>query len=116
MALLLEYAWPGNVRELEHVIERASLVCDGDEITPQSLPRELRGAGNAGFASAAHVEKPYKDARRDFDHSYFVHLLDRAGNNVQKAADLAGVHRSTLYEKLAALGVPYDHDGAPLAK
>ena len=116
MALLLEYAWPGNVRELEHVIERASLVCDGDEIVPQSLPRELRGAGNAGFASAAHVEKPYKDARRDFDHSYFVHLLDRAGNNVQKAADLAGVHRSTLYEKLAALGVPYDHDGAPLGK
>ena len=110
MALLLDYPWPGNVRELEHVIERASLVCDGDEISVASLPRELRGNGTAGSAAAAHVDKPYKDARRDFDHSYFVQLLDRSGHNVQRAADLAGLHRSTLYEKLAALGVPYDHD------
>ena len=110
MALLLEYPWPGNVRELEHVIERASLVCDGDEIRPESLPRELRDKGNAAGVAAAAIDTPYKDARRSFEHGYFVQLMDRAGHNVQKAADLAGLHRSTLYEKLAALGVPYDHD------
>jgi DNA-binding NtrC family response regulator len=112
MALLLEYAWPGNVRELEHLIERASLVCDGEEIGVACLPREIRGSGTPGVASAAQVDRPYKDARREFEHSYFVHLLERSGNNVQRAADLAGLHRSTLYEKLAALGVAFEHEGA----
>ena len=110
MQLLLEYGWPGNVRELEHVIERASLVCDGEEIRPESLPRELRGRGGGAYAPGP-VDKPYKDARRAFEYGYFVQLLDRAGHNVQKAAELAGLHRSTLYEKLAALGVPYEHEG-----
>ncbi len=111
LARLLEYPWPGNVRELEHVIERASLVCDGDTIYPESLPRELRGTASSVPGAMGTVDKVFKDARRDFEFGYFVHLLDRAGHNVQKAADLAGLHRSTLYEKLAALGVPYDHEG-----
>lgn len=92
-------------------MERASLVCDGDEIRPESLPRELRGKGNTGFAVPMAVDTPYKDARRAFEHGYFMQLMEHAGHNVQKAAELAGLHRSTLYEKLAALGVPYDHDG-----
>ena len=110
MSLLLDYPWPGNVRELEHVIERSSLVCDGDEIRPECLPRELRGRAGASMAAAAPVDRPYKEARRAFEHAYFVQLLERSGHNVQKAAELAGLHRSTLYEKLAALGVPHEQD------
>ena len=71
----------------------------------------------AHFIQVDHVSKvdPHL-ATMDVLVTFGPHLLDRAGNNVQKAAELAGVHRSTLYEKLAALGVPYDHDGAPVAK
>jgi transcriptional regulator with AAA-type ATPase domain len=38
---LYQYDWVGNVRELENVIERAVILCDGDEIRPQDLPEEL---------------------------------------------------------------------------
>ena len=37
MQLMMQYAWPGNVRELEHSIERALLLCSGDEIEPANL-------------------------------------------------------------------------------
>ncbi len=38
---LYQYDWVGNVRELENVIERAVILCDGDEIRPQDLPEEV---------------------------------------------------------------------------
>ncbi len=41
MRLLNEYAFPGNVRELRNVLERASLMCDGDVIGPEHLPEEV---------------------------------------------------------------------------
>ncbi|NTV42329.1 MAG: sigma-54-dependent Fis family transcriptional regulator, partial [Syntrophobacteraceae bacterium] len=41
MRLLLDYAWPGNVRELENVIERAVILCNGEEILAKDLPPEV---------------------------------------------------------------------------
>lgn len=38
---LYQYDWIGNVRELENVIERAVILCDGDDVGPQDLPEEL---------------------------------------------------------------------------
>src|SRR5919108_464594 len=40
--ILNDYGWPGNVRQLESAIERAILLCEGDMITPEDLPSELR--------------------------------------------------------------------------
>lgn len=45
MRLLLDYPWPGNVRELENVIERAVILCSGDEILVKDLPPEVQGYG-----------------------------------------------------------------------
>ena len=41
-AILVYYHWPGNIRELRNVVERAVMVCDGDEILPRHLPEALR--------------------------------------------------------------------------
>ena len=42
MALMEAYRWPGNVRELRNVVERALLLCDGDVVTADLLPEEIR--------------------------------------------------------------------------
>lgn len=107
MGLLLRYKWPGNVRELEHTIEHASLVCDGDTIGPSDLPMEVRGGSPT---TAPTIGKRYRDARADFDKQYFVRLLEETAGNVQSAAEIAGLHRSTLYEKLARLGLTPDRE------
>jgi two-component system response regulator HydG len=102
MRCLLEYHWPGNVRELEHAIERASLVCDSDEIQPEHLPPEVRGGESAPTEAAS---GNYKEARKAFEQRYFKRLLSKTGGNIQKAAEIAGIHRTTLYDKLGKLNI-----------
>ena len=109
MAMLLASRWPGNVRELQHTVERASLVCDGDVIGPEHIPATVQGGGVAGSGAAV----GYKEARVAFEQAYFGALLSETKGNVQAAADVAGLHRSTLYEKLAKLDVdPHAFTGA----
>ena len=129
LAALRLYPWPGNVRELAHAIERAALVCDGDVIEREHLAPEILGAGvsparaavgpgaepnlagrlalaePAGFDEGATTGEGFHDARRVFEQRYFLRLLEAHGGNVQKAAETAGLHRTTLYEKLSKLGL-----------
>lgn len=56
MDLLQGYAWPGNVRELRSVIQRGQIMCDGEEIGPEHLPREIREAG-AQSSAARHLDE-----------------------------------------------------------
>jgi Nif-specific regulatory protein len=46
--MLMSYHWPGNVRELENVIERATLVCEGNVIHGYHLPPTLQTAEGTG--------------------------------------------------------------------
>ncbi|GMV42163.1 MAG: sigma-54-dependent Fis family transcriptional regulator [Myxococcales bacterium] len=107
MRALLEYAWPGNVRELSHAIERAALVCDGDAMEAGDLPPELRQGAAVPTAVSPGELLPFKDARAAFERDYLTRLLAAAGGSVQRAAALAGLHRTTLYEKLEKLGIPH---------
>lgn len=101
---MMDYHWPGNVRELQHMVERAALVTDGDVILPSALPDAMHGKAPQR-STAVSEDLPFKEARKSFEHSYFTRLLERCHHNVQKAAEEAGLHRSTLYEKLASLGI-----------
>ena len=57
LRLLCQYEWTGNVRELENAVERAVILCDGDEIRPQDLPEELRAAHAAPTPKAEQVRE-----------------------------------------------------------
>jgi two-component system response regulator HydG len=101
MKALIDHAWPGNIRELEHAIERGLLLARGAAITLADLPPELTPAPVAEGEDGGR----YRRARDAWERRWFEDLLREAGGNVTRAAELAGVHRSTLYEKLARYGL-----------
>jgi two-component system response regulator HydG len=102
MRALLDHPWPGNIRELEHAIERGLLLARGDAITLADLPPELSQPAQEGASGA---EGRYRRARDAWEKKFLEDLLRDAGGSVGKAAELAGIHRSTLYEKLARYGL-----------
>jgi len=94
---LLGHPWPGNVRELEHVVLRAVLLAQGDEIGPDDLALRPRAADAGPRLEDMTLEQVER------------YLIERAmaahGGNVTEAARALGLSRSAMYRRLAALGV-----------
>ncbi len=109
---LLDHPWPGNIRELEHAIERGLLLARGDAITLADLPPEL-GRAAQDAAAAGNGEGRYRRARDAWERRFLEDLLREEGGNVAKAAEAAGLHRSTLYEKLTRHGLVEEKDAKP---
>jgi two-component system response regulator HydG len=104
MKALIDHSWPGNIRELEHAIERGLLLARGGAITLADLPPELSQPALEAAANGG-GEGRYRRARDAWERKFLEDLLREAGGSVGKAAELAGIHRSTLYEKLARYGL-----------
>ncbi len=99
LELLMQYEWPGNVRELENVIERATILCGSDPVTPASLPQAV-AAGNAAAGPTSMFDQPFRDARAEFERQYIRRSLRTTGGNVTQAAALSGMSRAHFYELL----------------
>jgi two-component system, NtrC family, response regulator AtoC len=102
---ILDHPWPGNVRELEHAVERGLLLARGEALTLEDLPPELKGGAGGAGGEGEPGEGGYRRAREAWERRYLEDLLREAGGSVGRAAELAGLHRSTLYEKLARGGL-----------
>jgi DNA-binding NtrC family response regulator len=97
LRLLIAHEWPGNVRELANVVERAALLCEGDEIDAADIAFEeddaLATTGGAG-------DLPYEEAKRQaierFQRRYVDRLLAHANGNISAAARAAGMTRAAL--------------------
>jgi DNA-binding NtrC family response regulator len=94
--VLEEHDWPGNVRELRNVVERARAQRAADG-TPALDVADALGEGARLLPIAA--------ARQGFEREYLRALLARTGNNVRRAAQLAGLTRQGLYGLLARNGL-----------
>jgi transcriptional regulator with GAF, ATPase, and Fis domain/tetratricopeptide (TPR) repeat protein len=94
-AALRDYRWPGNVRELEHVIARAALLCDGEELVDLQLPRQ-QAETTVGAAAVAGEILTLKEAER----RAIVAALQSCGGDKAKTARVLGISRTALYEKL----------------
>jgi DNA-binding NtrC family response regulator len=94
--LLESYNWPGNIRELRNVIERAIILCSGDRIHASELP--LGGAEDWSVA-------PSKDSEQllsldEVESLHIQRILAATGQNLSRAAEILGVTRTTLYNKV----------------
>ncbi len=102
MRCLLAYAWPGNVRELRNVIERAMILSRGGYITPAELPENMSGGLDAVHTSAP---DDLRSAVRFFELDFLSRVIAECGGNKEEAARRMNINPSTLYRKLADLGV-----------
>jgi DNA-binding NtrC family response regulator len=101
-ATALAHDWPGNVRELRNRIERAVALSTGAWLGVNDLFPEFGTQDRFGDTH----DWPHLTAVRDeSERSYILATLQRADGQLGKAADLLGVGRTTLWEKMRRLGI-----------
>jgi len=105
MAVLMAHDYPGNVRELENVIERAFVLCDEGEIERRHLPEELMPRAGPREEVAAGRGGDMASAVRAAETRAILDALQRNQYNRQAAARDLGMHKSTLFRKVQALGI-----------
>jgi transcriptional regulator with PAS, ATPase and Fis domain len=96
VSLLESYDWPGNVRELKNVIQRGVLVCSGEVLLPEHLPPRFRADRVVRPKVTFTVGTPLEEVEREM----VIRALAVAKNNRTRAADLLGISRRALYNKL----------------
>jgi two-component system response regulator AtoC len=103
METIMEYSWPGNVRELKNVIERAMLLDAEDEILPEHLPSEIRKDARVQpeTKKSAHIISTfYPMTLKEMERIQIERTLAQTKGNKSKAANILGISRQTLREKL----------------
>jgi DNA-binding NtrC family response regulator len=102
LRMLLNYPWPGNVRELENIIERALVLCHGEDITPEDLPAHLKGSTPPILT--LHDALLRRRSLSDIERDYTLLALEFTDGKKKEAAELLGIDRKTLYRKLEEYG------------
>lgn len=92
LRVLKNYNWPGNVRELENVVQRLVVMTEGNIIDAPDLPSLMR--------FSALRAKGFNRTLAEVDTDYILNVLTSVNGNKTKAAEILGIDRKTLREKL----------------
>jgi two-component system, NtrC family, nitrogen regulation response regulator NtrX len=98
-AMLESYAWPGNARELRNVIERMAILTQGERLTRESIPVEIRVQRESGPKSTI------QEARESAEREHILRALEESNWNVSGAARALGMERTNLHKRIRALGL-----------
>jgi len=96
MQQMMQYPWPGNVRELEHTVERAVLLCRGEEIEPANLAIATTRSSAPNFENMSIDEVEALLIRK---------VLRRCDGNISQAAEALGLSRAALYRRIEKYGL-----------
>lgn len=105
--ILMDYAWPGNLRQLKNLVKRATLLAAdtlihprdfADGFTPASAPAD-EAAPQAQAPASLHLRNSDEERER------IIEALQQTKYNKSKAAQLLGVDRKTLYNKIKQYGL-----------
>jgi DNA-binding NtrC family response regulator len=86
---MLNYSWPGNVRELENMIEHGVILTKDDIVTMAELPQDI-------IHPTVHKEKTIEAVTKN----HVLNVLEETKGNISQAAQILGIRRMTLYNKL----------------
>ena len=99
---LMSYEYPGNVRELENIIEHAFVLCRGDRIDLDCLPKEiLQGAEGEHPTVFSQDQTPFAKAEADL----IARTLKKYGGNRLRTAQELTIDRTTLWRKMHKYGL-----------
>jgi two-component system, NtrC family, response regulator AtoC len=103
------YGWSGNVRELRNVIERASILEDGDMVTAAHLPADMLGVSSGGGASSTGISLPAAGVSLEtVEIELAKQAFERTGGNLTRAAKLLDISRDQLRYKLRKAGFEFN--------
>ena len=101
MEMLSHYSYPGNIRELKNIVERLSLLHQGQRVNAHHLPPEFHSPGVIGSTFETFtVGRPLKEAVTEYEKRYIEKVVDYAGGHKTAAARMLGLSRKVLWEKL----------------
>jgi len=109
--LLISYSWPGNVRQLENIIHHSMIMTENNRITVNDIPENIFtsstktvSSSNDSISSKGYIKKDnvvITDLDLDeMEKSQIIKALERSRWKVSRAADLLGIHRNTLSQKM----------------
>ena len=97
---LLDYAWPGNVRELQNAIEYAVVLARQGMIGVKELPGEIQLPSALQQSEIAAMPRSGVQTLDDVERTAILQALTECRGNKKKAAELLGIQRPTLYNKM----------------
>ncbi len=102
--MFMEYNWPGNIRELENAIEGAVIMAKTDVINKWDIPNAEKFSAEAITPPTG---KPLKQILEQPERNLIISVLNDCNWNRNKAAATLGVNRTTLYNKMKKLSIPF---------
>ena len=100
MQKLQQHLWKGNIRELKNVIERAVILSDTPELTPDTLPFDMQ----SGTLPGANSDPATMDLTT-MEKQHIARVLGHTNGHKPEAAKLLGIGLTTLYRKMAEYGI-----------
>ncbi|MBU0485686.1 MAG: sigma-54 dependent transcriptional regulator [Proteobacteria bacterium] len=97
---LVKYDFPGNVRELQNIIERMLILAEDGTIKRNDLPKHIRKLKSETTPLATLAE-----VAAEAENSHIRKILQVTGGNKSKAAEILGVSRKTLWEKISSRNI-----------
>jgi two-component system NtrC family response regulator len=120
MQALADYHWPGNVRELEHVIERLTILVEGNTIAPLHISASLFHAGSSAGSVLPRSNEELKSLKRriressvrEVEKAFVEEALERNGWNVSRAARDVEMQRANFQALMKKHGIKRREQGA----
>src|SRR5699024_7986707 len=109
MQSLLKHHWPGNIRELKNIVERMIIFSDNGNVSYDGLPDELENHHNSPLnipiIDSKNNSKTLQTQLENVERDIIIQQLNSVNGNKAKCADVLGITRATLYNRIKKLNI-----------